>query len=637
MTLHRIPNPRVLKEEIRKSHERSRRYGIDPNCVVDPGQARLTSHELAARVERMRTFFDVAVRQLNELDTIISGGFAMILADHEGYILSILADPENRARLARINCAEGFRWSERDVGTTSIALSLARRIPVQITENESFCRRGRGFTNSAAPVFDDQEQLLGTVVATGRAEQVHPHTLGMMITAARAIENELRIRSKSRELSLQNQSMKAVLESIDRGLIVLDREGRVVEINDHGKAVLKGRDLIGTSIQKIARRGIDWEALLAEGGECVDRELFLAANRSAPVQAMATIRPIRASATGDVSGFVMEFDEIDRIRKLVNELAGSHAVFTLEDIIGVSPGIQAAKRLALKAARSHSTVLITGETGTGKELFAQAIHTHSERKRMPFVAINCAAIPRELLESELFGYAEGSFTGAVRGGRPGKFELASGGTVFLDEIGDMPMDMQAKLLRVLQSGEVTRVGEHKPHPVDVRIIAATNADIRQAMRRGGFRQDLFYRLNVLPIAVPALRERPEDILPLGVHFLERRRRTLNSPVRRFTREAQAVLHGYAWPGNVRELENVVERLMNIVDEPDVGPEHLSFLEGKAPAAAEGAALLARAERQTIADAFHATGRNIAQTSRLLGISRPTLYKKLRKYRLSDRV
>jgi PAS domain S-box-containing protein len=626
----------VIKEEIRKSHERSRRYGIDPDCVVNHNQIRLSPKELELRIGRNQTFFDIAVRQLNDLYEICGDGFAMVLADNEGYFLYIVAEPPMLKQLADINCAPGFRWSERDVGTTGTALAIARKIPIQITERESFCRRGRGYTNSAAPILGPDDNLVGVVVATGVADRVHAHTLGMMITAARSIENELDLLKKGNELLIQNRSMKAVLESIDSGIIVTDPDGIIVELNNSGLAILRGYDVRGISIQDLVPTGFDWVSLLRSEGECIDREFFFQIPDGETIQVMATIRLIKA-LQGEPGGYVIKLDEIGRIRKLVNKMAGSHAIFTLNDIVGVSPAIQHAKKLAMKAARSRSSVLITGETGTGKELFAQAIHNQSDRSKRPFVVINCGAIPKELLESELFGYVEGAFTGAAKGGRPGKFELANGGTIFLDEIGDMPMDMQVKLLRVLQSGEIFRIGEHRAHSVDVRIIAATNVDIYQAQMMGSFRPDLFYRLNVLPIAILPLRERTEDIMLLAQYYLERRRGS-NTPIKGFTSEAVQLLMSYNWPGNVRELENVIERLLNIVDEPHIRAEHLGFLRGKFKRvlrANQSEDMLS--ELETIRDVMNSVGHNIAQASRVLGISRPTLYKKLKKYNLDFRV
>jgi transcriptional regulator with PAS, ATPase and Fis domain len=280
--------------------------------------------------------------------------------------------------------------------------------------------------------------------------------------------------------------------------------------------------------------------------------------------------------------------------------------------------------------------LLLGETGTGKELFAQSIHNQSPRRDHPLLAINCGAIPRELLESELFGYVEGSFTGARRGGRPGKFELADGGTVFLDEIGDMSADMQVKLLRVLQTGEVNRVGEHKPISVDVRIIAATNVQLRNEVDRGNFREDLFYRLNVFPIIIPPLRERSEDIIHLARYFLNRCTGVLKKPGIKFSPETEQALVRYAWPGNVRELENVVERAANLADDETINPNLLGLPE----AIVNGARLknsnfkrLAEVEKNTIMDSIETANYNLSKASSSLGISRATLYNKIKKYSL----
>lgn len=236
--------------------------GFEPNCVVDPNQVRLSPKELKLHQNQNRIFFDTPVRQLKDLYSIIrGGGFVMILADHDGYFLHIIGDPATLEGLAHVNCAPGFRWSERDVGTTATALSIARKIAVQITEKESFCQRGRGDTNSATPIFDDNDRLLGVVIATGNADQVHSHTLGMIITAARVIEKEMRLLKNGNELLLQNQSMKAVLESIDSGIMVIDRNGKILEPNNHGSAILKGNDFTGASIQNMAQAGIDWASL----------------------------------------------------------------------------------------------------------------------------------------------------------------------------------------------------------------------------------------------------------------------------------------------------------------------------------------------------------------------------------------
>jgi transcriptional regulator of aroF, aroG, tyrA and aromatic amino acid transport len=285
-----------------------------------------------------------------------------------------------------------------------------------------------------------------------------------------------------------------------------------------------------------------------------------------------------------------------------------------------------------------ATVLLQGESGTGKELFARAIHDESARAAGPFVPINCAALPETLLESELFGYEEGSFTGAKRGGKQGIFEFAGGGTVFLDEVGELPAHLQAKLLRVLQEGRVRRVGGREEIPVDVRLIAATNRNLRAMVAERQFRDDLYYRLNVIPIVIPPLRERREDIELLADHFMAKWSRRYNLPVPALTDEARRRLREYPWPGNVRELENAVERALALAPGPEIGVEHL-MLEAAATAAspvgAQGSlkVRLAEVERQILTDVVSRTG-SARRAAEALDVSHTTILNKLHKLGLS---
>lgn len=253
----------------------------------------------------------------------------------------------------------------------------------------------------------------------------------------------------------------------------------------------------------------------------------------------------------------------------------------LNDIIGKSKEVQKVKEKAMIASKSKSTVLITGETGTGKELFARAIHCEGDRRNFPFVAINCAGIPDTLLESELFGYEEGAFTGAKKGGKKGKFEMANNGTLFLDEIGDMSLNLQAKLLRVLQNQTIVPVGGNSPIPLNLRIIAATNKDLRNEIKEGTFREDLFYRLNVIPIVIPPLRYRLEDVECLSYHFLEKYNKVIGKKIEGFAPSTLDILKSYDWPGNVRELENTIEYAVNMendcIIQPESIPEHIRYI------------------------------------------------------------
>ena len=313
--------------------------------------------------------------------------------------------------------------------------------------------------------------------------------------------------------------------------------------------------------------------------------------------------------------------------------------FTLDSIVGGSRAIGELKQAALMAAANTSPVLITGESGTGKELFAQAIHHAGPRKLQPFIQINCAAIPRDLLESELFGYDKGAFTGALAGGKPGKFEIADGGTIFLDEIGDLPLDMQPKLLRVLEEKCFERVGGNTLIRSDFRLIAATNQDLQGQIGRGHFRRDLYYRLNVISLHIPPLRERPDDILPLANHLLAQcARKNGVVPVRIGARAGDA-LTAHSWQGNVRELSNVLERAVLAMRGEEMQPTDLPFVAVRSGSPLPVADIQpirqaqAEAEKAALQAALAASGNNKARAAKLLGIHRTQLYKKMKKHGL----
>lgn len=335
----------------------------------------------------------------------------------------------------------------------------------------------------------------------------------------------------------------------------------------------------------------------------------------------------------NVTQFLAELNSYrDEFNRLNTSCAG------VERIKGSSSVMAALRETILWISSSPSSVLITGESGTGKELFAQAIHFHGDRSQGRFVKVNCAAIPESLLESELFGYVDGSFTGARKGGKMGKFELANHGTIFLDEIGDMPLIMQAKLLRVLQEKEIERIGDDHTIPVDVRIISATNKDLKWMINQGTFRPDLYYRLNVVNLHIPSLRERKEDIPPLVFHFLEELNRKLGLNIRGIDAEAIDLLLHYDWPGNVRELLNVLETSMNFCRLPSLGIEALPFFlrQNRSHTHALGCNLktsLLDAEKDRIKTALRSSSGNRQQAAALLGVSRTTLYRLMKKHHI----
>ncbi|MCS7082166.1 MAG: sigma-54 dependent transcriptional regulator [Bacteroidetes bacterium] len=334
----------------------------------------------------------------------------------------------------------------------------------------------------------------------------------------------------------------------------------------------------------------------------------------------------------------------NEVRRLREELP-QH--YRFEEIVGESEPMQQVFRLVQKAARSEITVLIHGESGTGKELVARAIHYNSARRNGPFVVVNCAAIPKELVESEFFGHEKGAFTGAYAR-KIGKFEQAHGGSIFLDEIGEMEPALQVKLLRVLQNREIQRVGGHETIHVDVRIIAATNRNLREAMHKGEFREDLYYRLFSFPIYLPPLRERGQDVLLLARHFLKQALREHPEGPKKFSREALQAIARHTWPGNVRELKNAIERAVLMAEGPEITAADL-FLEAHEPkpvsnGEASGVPLrsgsvireivpLEEIKRQAVIHAFESCGRNVDRAAVELGIGRATMYRLLKKYRV----
>lgn len=461
------------------------------------------------------------------------------------------------------------------------------------------------------------------------------------LIGAKVLEKE----AFTEKVIMANQ-LNAVMNSVDESVIALNSEGVVTHFN------LSAERMFGIEREEIVNRrleefvtGLPLPELAGKEGGFAGREFFAGA-RGKKLHLLVTARPI-IDSQGNQVGVVATARDFQETSKLAYEIISAQKTITFADIIGKSQVIAELKERAAKIAKSNSTVLILGESGTGKEIFARAIHSAGPRHARPFVAINCGAIPETLLESELFGYEEGAFTGARKGGKPGKFELASQGTVFLDEIGNMSLYLQAKLLRVLQERQIERVGGNRPIPVDIRVIAATNTDLEEAIANGRFRDDLYYRLSVIPLFIPPLRERPEDILLLLDHYREHYNALLGKNVRGYTKEAQECCLGYSWPGNVRELINAVEYAMNIEEGGLIGlfslPPHIREGRAKGGAGTQAAPLswqtLEQIEKQAIASAldhFGWTEEGKRLAARVLGISRATIYRKISRYRLTPR-
>ncbi|WP_027717254.1 sigma-54 interaction domain-containing protein [Desulfovirgula thermocuniculi] len=440
-----------------------------------------------------------------------------------------------------------------------------------------------------------------------------------------AVNNRLRARREGNLKEVFREALPLIARVAGGEAVLFDRRGlRFCSVGPDGRETPKGMGEythLGRRAMELGRPVIG-PSLLEEGALAV-----------------------RIPVTGE---FGLGFNNVLAVRQkkaLAASRQGYHARYTFADIVGNSPAIRQCIQQARQVAATDSTVLLCGETGTGKELFAQAIHHASRRSRGPFVALNCGAIPATLVESQLFGYEAGAFTGASRSGQPGVFEQAHGGTLFLDEISEMELEMQSRLLRVLQEREVVRIGGKKAIAVDVRIIASTNKDLWQLVASGRFRQDLYYRLNVVDLRIPPLRERIEDIPLLIHHFMERFRRHFATFVRDISGEALECLMRYPWPGNVRELQNCIERVMNLCTREVIQPEDLPAVvrDYHMPAAAARAVPEAppfyapglkgatRAmERAAIMRALQESGYSRRRAAEKLGISVTTLWRKMKK-------
>jgi len=445
--------------------------------------------------------------------------------------------------------------------------------------------------------------------------------------------------------TLYDQS-RALLESISDGLLAVDPRGAVVEINSVARRILGlGRELPAElSVDDVVDDKPSVANWVANGEQFSNRVITLK-SPTGRAAAMANLQPVLDDRQG-VRGAVLTFREMDEVGRLVNRVIGAQRTFTFEDIIGGSAVLEKTKELARVAAGTASNILITGETGTGKEVFAQAIHNASAFADGPFLPVNCAAMPRDLIESELFGYVEGAFTGASKRGRLGKFELASGGTLFLDEIGEIPPDVQVTLLRVLQDKTVVRVGGDRTIPVDCRVIAATNRDLREAVESGQFRQDLLFRLDVISIEIPPIRQRTGDLPALVSEFTGSFAERNHKVVDGMAPGVLERLHEYPWPGNVRELENALEhavamtrgRLIQWDDLPAAVRTQTSGASGPDEVVEEGYAAAHRAfeiaEERLYVEALRSQSGDVPAAAQLLGVSRATMYRRLRQHGLT---
>ena len=529
------------------------------------------------------------------------------------------------------------------VSPDSSVLEAMTSSVVTIRQSESI-KTAYGIPVGRLPVVDEEGRITGILT---RTDILHSY-------ASHIDELEETVHTAS--------ILNTILETAYEGIAVIDSNGIIREFNEAYARFLgkKREDAIGQHVTKIienTRLHFVIDTGVAEKGYIQRIQGQDMVVHRLPIwrdgKVIGAIGMLIFQGVSELYNILGRMQELSRqvTQNILPEETIKKVSGGFDDIIGNSAELQNVKRIARKAANTPSTILITGESGTGKEMFASAIHKLSPYAEGPFISVNCAAIPEHLLEAELFGYEEGAFTGAKKGGKPGKFELAHKGTLFLDEIGDMPPLMQSKILRVLQEREVERVGGVAKHHVDVRIVAATNRRLEDMVQEGDFREDLYYRLNIIRLLLPPLRSRKEDIPLLLMHHLQKICKRFGLENKSFSKEAMLTLINYTWPGNVRELVNTVEMLVSLSESDTIQPEDLPERFGRTLIAAPNVSALPaleqennnltkvknsvlEREKELILKILAETNGNKAAAARKLGIQRSTLYEKLKKHNIT---
>lgn len=620
---------------IENSHERCKKNNI--KCTQIYSNKILDEKDLFYITEENNELILAAVPIMNKIYDFVKGSnFFLILTTKDGCILNVIGDEEILSEAFSFKMIPGAYMDEKNMGTNAMGTCLVEGKPLQVSGKEHFVTVYHRWTCSASPIMDANGDIIGALDITGYNESVHLHTLGIAVAGAKAIENELACNNLNWKLNNEKIQSDILLNSLLMGIIVVNIDGSIVKINDFAS------NLFGYNKDEIAKINLDnliknWEDILKtilESNQPFKDDVDVLSNKN-QLQLNIIAYPLKSQK--NTTNIILVFNEVKKQRKMMNKILGRQAIYTFDKIIGKNTDFINVINYAKKIADSKSNILIMGDSGTGKELFAQSIHNYSKRAGEPFIALNCGAIPRNLIESELFGYEEGSFTGAKAKGNPGKFEIANGGTIFLDEIGEMPLDLQTRLLRVIEEGTVSRIGGSNERVVDVRVIAATNKNLNQEVEKGTFRKDLYYRLNVLPLRLPNITERKDDIKPLIEYFMDKISRKLNKKKVFISEESMIKLMEYDWPGNVRELENYVELVINTEFVPDINDLYAKNnvrQDNNMNAPSCNLPTLKESEKEHIIKVLNSTSNNISQTAHILGIGRNTLYRKLKEYNVT---
>ncbi|KAA0083874.1 sigma-54-dependent Fis family transcriptional regulator [Trinickia soli] len=654
--VHRPPQSLAAGESswltpcIQKAHERSEGYGL--STCTRPDYDVLPATELSLRVEQSRILCAHAMPVMETLrEQIVNTQSMVVLTDAQGLILHSIGDDDFLERAEKVALRPGAQWSEEKQGTNAIGTTLAEGSPTVVHGDQHFLEANRFLTCSSAPILDPYGDLIGVLDVTGDYRSYHQHTMALAKMSVQMIENHLFAWTFRDTLQVAFHSRPEFLGTLMEGIAAFTGDGRFLSANRSAQFQL-GMPLAALRAHTLSSLfGLTSAQLIDRMRTSRDAPFSLNLHSGAVVCANVTFRRMTLSSAAGQTDARRDKSAAEAYAGTGTATTSSARPLRLASLDTGDPQIAAVIAKVRKVIGKDIPVLITGETGTGKELLAQAIHNDSPRRSGPFVAVNCASIPETLIESELFGYEEGAFTGARRKGAVGKLVQAHGGTLFLDEIGDMPYPLQVRLLRVLQERIVNPLGSAKSIPVDIAVVCATHRDLREMIAQHRFRDDLYYRLNGLVVKLPPLRERKDLAVVIGT-MLESEALTGGDGQRlSVAPEVMTLFERCTWPGNFRQLGNLLRTAAAMVDDDgEIRREHLpdDFFDdlrkadeqsagggeapstgaSEAPVAARSGARLQDVAAQAIAATLARHGGNVSATARALGVSRATIYRNM---------
>ncbi len=636
-----------IRTDILESWTRSENAGIDPRSTLLPPPIPASSINKALhrkwlyRKEIMQEYFKRLASLMQNTDS------ALFWVDENLMVLYPYGDTQLLDKLKSINLTSGTKLGENFVGTNAVAIASRTKADTYVIGSEHYIEALQDYACSAVPFFYEAEEAdeyiygFSFVITSISNFNIYQHDL--LYFYSNLAKSQVSLAMFNTELSLKDELSSLSLDQQNKGILLINHRGVIIRANSWflNNFEVTEHDIRGNFLKEMLPELIYTLDSLQTKKSIGLTEIHFQNLREKNKSFFIECQPLKRKSR--IIGLSIFLSDKKSVYHMVNKVANFHAHFNFEDLIGSSHIFVATKNMAQNAALGNSNILITGESGTGKELFAQAIHNESNRKNGPFISVNCAAIPKELIGSELFGYVEGAFTGARKGGSPGKFELANKGTLFLDEIAEMPVAMQSVLLRVLEEKEITRLGSNQSSPIDVRIITATNKNLLEAIDSKEFRMDLYYRLNVINIDLPPLRDRKGDIHLLIDHNIKKFTIALDKNITGVMPEAMNLLQNYNWPGNIRELRNVIERAINLSTSSILGvndlPKDITVACSPVPIQPRdyvgGNQKLVEEFEQKINERTHILelmkkhNGNKARVAKELGITRASLYRRLR--------